>query len=272
MITIKNEITFQGIGLHSGEKSKVLLIPSDVSGIRFKTKNGLFNITKAIVEEDKRLTGFRLPDNTIVRTAEHLLASIVGMELDAVIVALDGEEVPIMDGSAHLFAAAIEETGYSNIKNEQIQRKNIATPIVIELENENKIVSVIPSKELRMTYIIDYPASPIGLQKVTYTINRDNYLNKISKARTFGLTSELQFLKNANLAKGGSLDNALIFNEDKLLNEDGLRYEFECATHKVIDFLGDLTFLGAIPTGHYIGICSGHSLHRKLVDRLKKVI
>ena len=269
MKTIKNEINFKGTGLHSGKKNELTLSPSDVYGIRFKTKNGLYNIVDAVVEEDSRLTSFRLPDGSIVRTAEHLLASIVGMELDAVIIVLDGDEVPIMDGSAHLFAKAIDETGYVEIEG-VTPRRVISMPLVIEHKDE-KIISVFPSEILKMTYIIDYPGTPIGLQKITYEINRENFLGVISKARTFGLTYELDFLKKADLAKGGTLDNALVFDKDKLLNEGGLRLPFECATHKIIDLLGDLALMGPIPTGHYLGICSGHGLHRKLVERLKKI-
>lgn len=268
MITIKNEIKFKGIGLHSGMESTVTLVPSDVYGIRFKTKNGLYNIVDAVVEEDSRLTSFRLPDGSIVRTAEHLLASVAGMELDAITIVLNGDEVPIMDGSAYLFAKAISETGHLEI-DKATQRRAVSVPQAIEHEGE-KIISVFPSEKLKMTYIIDYPETPIGLQKVSYEINREIFLEIISKARTFGLTYELDFLKKADLAKGGTLGNALVFSKDKLLNQEGLRMPFECATHKIIDLLGDLTLMGPIPTGHYLGICSGHGLHRKLVERLKK--
>ncbi len=269
MLTLKNEIKLSGIGLHSGKISTVRLLPSDICGITFKTTNGLYDLSTAVVEEDSRLTGFSLPDGTLIRTAEHLLASIVGMELDAVTIVLEGEEVPIMDGSSYSFASAINETGYSDVSGE-IHKKMVSTPIVVENRKENKIISVFPSENLRVTYIIEYPDTPIGVQKVSYDITREAFLKTISKARTFGLTYELDFLKKANLAKGGSLNNALVFGKDTLLNKEGLHFTLECVTHKVVDLLGDLALVGSIPIGHYLGICTGHAMHKKLVERLKR--
>lgn len=269
MLTLKKEIKFSGVGLHSGKNSTVRLLPSEVRGITFKTPNGLYDSSTAEVEEDSRLTSFSLPDGTLIRTAEHLLASIIGMELDAVTIVLEGEEVPIMDGSSSFFASAINDIGFLEVPGE-INITAISNPIVIEHSEENKIISVFPSKNLKITYIIDYPDTPIGVQKVSYNITRKTFLNTISKARTFGLTYELDFLKKANLAKGGTLKNALIFSNETLLNEEGLHFPFECATHKVVDLLGDLALLGNIPVGHYLGICSGHGMHRKLVERLKR--
>ncbi|MDO5563121.1 MAG: UDP-3-O-acyl-N-acetylglucosamine deacetylase [Synergistaceae bacterium] len=269
MRTLSNEIALSGVGLHSGVQSTVRLLPSDTYGITFKTKNGSYRISSAEIEEDSRLTGFRLPDGTPVRTAEHLLASIVGMELDAVAIVLEGEEVPILDGSSHIFASEIDIAGCSEISGAE---KHIAlsSPIVIDA-GAGKSISAAPSKEFQITYVIDYPNTPIGTQKADYTINRENFLNVISKARTFGLTYEFDYLKKYDLAKGGSLDNALVFDNDKLLNEGGLRFPLECVTHKVIDLLGDLALAGSVPVARYIAVCAGHGVHRKLVERFRRI-
>ncbi len=271
MRTLKNEIKFSGVGLHSGIKSEVALIPSSAAGITFKTKNGCYKSSEAVVEEDSRLTGFRLPDGTAVRTAEHLLASIVGMGLDAVTVQLDGEEVPILDGSAYPFASAIEETGFLEFGAEMI-RPSVFAPVVVDDVASGRIACALPSATLKVTYVIDYSGTPVGTQRAAYTISRDIFLNTISRARTFGLTRELDYLKKSNLAKGGSLENALVFDEKGLLNDSGLRFPLECVTHKVIDLLGDLALMDTVPTAHYVGICTGHEMHGRLVERLKRII
>lgn len=270
MRTLKGAAVLEGIGLHSGKYARVGLFPSAGGCISFRTSGGLFPISSAVVEEVSRLTGFRLPDDTLVRTAEHLLASIVGMGLDSVEIELDGEEVPIMDGSASPFAAAIlnagmEETGEKTVRN------RLAVPIVIDEPEDGRVIAAVPSHKMRVTYVIDYPGTPVGTQRVSYEINQEIFLDTISKARTFGLTSELDYLKKYGLARGGSLDNALVFDKGSLLNEEGLRFPLEPVTHKVIDLLGDLSLTGNIPIAHYIGICAGHGIHGRLTDRLKRI-
>ena len=268
--TLSQGVEFTGIGLHSGEISTISVHPSRKEGIYFSTGSGLFPITSAQVHEDSRLTGFRLPDGTTVRTAEHLLAALSGLEIDSVVIELSGEEVPILDGSPHPFAIAIAEAGI--IEYGEQRKKALAVPIVIDDPYKERSMMAIPSERLMVTYVIDYPGTPIGTQRASYTVTPDVFLQRISKARTFGLTSELDYLKKNGLAKGGSLKNALMFDEKGLLNEGGLRFPLECVTHKINDLLGDLALLGTIPTAHYIGICAGHDLHGRLVDRIKRVL
>ncbi len=269
--TISERTEFSGTGLHSGEFSTVSVYPSPKEGIYFSTGNGLFPITSAQVQEDSRLTGFRLPDGTIVRTAEHLLAALSGLNIDSVVIKLTGEEVPILDGSPHPFAIAIAEAGIIEFGENRI-KKALTVPVVIDDPYKERAMMAIPSERLMITYVIDYPGTPIGTQRASYTVTPDVFLQRISKARTFGLTSELDYLKKNGLAKGGSLENALMFDEKGLLNEGGLRFPLECVTHKINDLLGDLALLGTIPTAHYIGICAGHDLHGRLVDRIKRVL
>ncbi len=269
--TISAPTEFTGIGLHSGEQSKVSVYPSEQEGICFLTENGLFPITSVNVEEDRRLTGFRLPDGTIVRTAEHLLAAFTGLGIDSVVIRLEGEEIPILDGSPHPFAVVFSETGITQYGG-NLPKKAITVPVVIDDPDRDRSIMAIPAERLKVTYVIDYPGTPVGTQKASYVISPDLFLEKISKARTFGLTSELEYLKKNGLAKGGSLENALMFDENGLMNEGGLRFPLECVTHKINDLLGDLALLGTIPTAHYIGICAGHDLHGRLVDRIKRVL
>ena len=269
--TISERIEFSGAGLHSGELSKVTVGPSREEGIYFSTKNGLFPISSAHVEEKSRLTGSRLPDGTVVRTAEHLLAAIAGLDIDSAVITLEGEEVPILDGSPYPFAIALYGAGIVEF-GEPAKKRTIHTPIAIDDITGNRSIMALPSERLMITYVIDYPGTPVGTQRASYVITPEVFLERISKARTFGLTSELEYLKKNGLAKGGSLKNALMFDEKGLLNEGGLRFPLECVTHKINDLLGDLSLLGAIPAAHYIGICAGHDLHGRLVDRIKRVL
>ena len=199
-----------------------------------------------------------------------LLAAIAGMELDAVEIFLEGGEVPIMDGSAFPFAEAINETGYAEAPGETTKR-SLAVPIALEENGGKRFLAAVPSEKLCVSYVIDYSGTPVGTQNVTYDVTRETFYNIISRARTFGLTSELEYLRRNGLAKGGSLDNALVFDGEGLVGSASLRFPLECVTHKVIDLLGDLTLAGPIPTAHYVAIAAGHSIHGKLARRIRTV-
>lgn len=268
--TLQGEIEFSGVGLHSGESSKVLLRPCGREGIFFRTPVGDISISTAVVDEDNRLTGFRLRDGTKVRTAEHLLGAIVGMGLEGVIIELDGEEVPIFDGSAYPFAQKISETGTVEVGECAVLR-HVSAPVVVDEPGSGRFVAALPSGETRITYVIDYPDVIIGTQRTSFVITEKSFLDIIAKARTFGLVSELDYLKNNGLAKGGSLDNAMLFDGERILNEGGLRFPLEAVTHKVTDLLGDLALLGFLPRAHYVAICAGHGIHGRLTDRLRRI-
>ena len=268
MLTLKGEIKISGTGLHSGERSSLRLRPCERAGIYFRGRDGLSSAAEAVVEEESRLTAFSLPNGLTVRTAEHLLAAIAGMGLDAVEIELEGTEVPIMDGSAFPFAEAIKECGTCET-GKAAPRRLISYPVVVEENGGSRSLTAAPSEKLSVTYVIDYPGTPIGTKLVKYDVTPELFYNIISKARTFGLTYELDFLKKNGLAKGGTLGNALLFDEKGLVGGQELRFPLECVTHKVIDLLGDMALVGGVPTGHYIAVAAGHSIHGKLVRRLR---
>lgn len=265
--TIAKELTFEGVGLHSGVECRVVFHPSEENGICFKTANGIYKISEAVVEEDQRLTGFVLPDGTKIRTAEHMLAAVSGMCVDNLIIESFGGEIPIFDGSAVKFAQAIKNAGF--IGEKDMYSPSVSVPVCID--EGNRCVFAMPSDKCRITYVIDYSGTPIAVQKVSYEINEQIFFDIISKARTFCLTTELEYLKANGLAGGGSLGCAMVFANDKLLNEEGLRMPLECATHKVLDLMGDLTLLGRIPVAHYVAVCAGHAVHDRLVEKLKRL-
>lgn len=266
--TITSEIEFSGVGLHSGADCRVIMKPADDGGIRFKTAGSVYSITEAVVEEDQRLTGFVFPDGTKIRTAEHILAAISGMGIDNILIESTGGEIPILDGSASVFANTFAKTGLVGEKDNRAP----ALSVPMFVDDGQRTVFAMPSKTLKITYIIDYSGTPIGIQKASYDITEETFLNVISNARTFCLTAELDFLKKNGLARGGSLENAMVFAQDKMLNAGGLRFPLECVTHKILDLLGDLTLLGRIPTAHYVGICAGHAMHDKLVEKLRRSV
>lgn len=270
MKTLNRQINISGVGLHSGEKSAVCLRPSNIPGISFKNAGGVSMASEAVVEEDSRLTGFCLPNGMKVRTGEHMLAAIAGMGLEAVQIEMEGEEVPIMDGSAFAFAHEIKEAGLCEVEGEA-KKCAVSLPLTVEEKNGARLLFALPSEELKITYIIDYTGTPVGVQRASFTVTPDTFYETISRARTFGLTSELDYLKREGLARGGSLDNALVFDEKGLLGGAKLRFPQECVIHKMTDLLGDLTLSGCLPTAHYVGICAGHSIHAKLTRKLKAI-
>lgn len=266
--TIAAELTFSGVGLHSGADCKVVIKPAESGGICFKTQSCIYSITEAVVEEDQRLTGFVFPNGAKIRTAEHLLSAISGMGIDNILIESTGDEIPILDGSASVFARAFAKTGF--IGERASARSVLSVPVFVD--DGRSTVFAMPSKTLKVTYMIDYTGTPIGVQKASYNITEEIFLNVISNARTFCLTTELDFLKSNGLARGGSFENAMVFAQDKMLNDGGLRFPLECVTHKILDLLGDLTLLGRIPTAHYVGICAGHAMHDKLVEKLRRSV
>ena len=154
---------------------------------------------------------------------------------------------------------------------------NYVADMIVEAIREHeenggkRFLAAVPSEKLCVSYVIDYSGTPVGTQNVTYDVTRETFYNIISRARTFGLTSELEYLRRNGLAKGGSLDNALVFDGEGLVGDASLRFPLECVTHKVIDLLGDLTLAGPIPTAHYVAIAAGHSIHGKLARRIRTV-
>lgn len=270
MKTLAKELTFNGIGLHSGQKASVTLCPYNKQGIYFENENGVCSITEAELAEDSRLTAFRLPNGVVVRTGEHILGAIIGMGIDSVLIKNKFEEIPILDGSAAKFVEEIKD----NIVDDgtPIKKLFISSPVSVMEQNRTRFVIALPAETLRITYIIDYSSTPIGTQTVTYDINQENFENIICKARTFGLTREFEFLKKYGLARGGSLENAMVFDENGLVGGQKLRFPLECVTHKVLDLLGDLALLGQAPIGHYIAHCAGHSAHGLLRGKLLKTL
>jgi UDP-3-O-[3-hydroxymyristoyl] N-acetylglucosamine deacetylase len=263
--TIAAPVVFRGIGIHSGESSSVRLLPlHDGHGICFSFGGNRYPITDARVSETRRSTSIAFPGGQTARTVEHLLASFAGLDVDDVTVETEGEELPIMDGSALPFAEGIMEAGIEE-KDEPAPQTGLSFPICADRGASSAIA--LPSDELRITYVIDYPGA-LGTEMKDVILTPEAFMKEIAPARTFGLRSEIEALRRSGLARGGRLDNALIIGENGPEN-DAYRLERECAAHKMLDLLGDLSLAGTLMRAHYICIRGGHELHAMLTDRVR---
>jgi UDP-3-O-[3-hydroxymyristoyl] N-acetylglucosamine deacetylase len=265
--TLRGEIIFEGTGIHSGRASSVKISPHEEGhGITFAFGARQYGIAETCADGSMRSTSLIFPGGERVRTVEHILSAIVGLGLDDVLITSDGEEMPIMDGSPLPFAEAINSRGLREFDSEYVAR-SLDVPVCVDC-GESSIVAL-PSDEIRITYVIDYPGSPIGTEMKSIVVTRENYMSEIAPARTFCLAREALELRKAGFGLGGGEDNVLIIGDD---GPPDYRVSSECAAHKAADLLGDMALAGFVPCAHYICVRGGHALHTKLVDRIKRNI
>ena len=268
--TLKNSFKIAGIGLHSGKQVKMHVHPSEPNtGIVFKRidliKNNyvipnIFNVSNATL-----CTTITNEFGVKISTLEHLMGALFGMGIDNAIVEIDNEEVPILDGSAKLFVEAINNAG---IKISENPIKIIKIEKTIVFEDGSKKISIEPSKiSLDIDFEIKYVNKLIGTQRNFVKVYEDN-LKEIYNSRTFCLFEDIEKLKNMNLAKGGSLENAIVVKGDKILNKDGLRNEKEFVNHKILDCIGDLFLAGHKIIGKIVCSQGGHKLTNQLLRKV----
>jgi len=271
--TIKNSIKATGIGLHTGKKITLSLNPAPAeTGIIF-TRTDLDNIIniKACPENvgDTTLSTTLISNNIKVSTVEHLLSAIAGLGIDNLFINLDGPEVPIMDGSAGPFVFLLQSAG---IKEQKKPKKfiRILKPIEVKDEETGKWVKFAPFDGFKVAFTIgfDHPVFQDKTHKAVLDFSTVSYVKEVSRARTFGFMRDVELLRSKNLALGGSLDNAVVVDDHRVLNEDGLRYEDEFVKHKILDAVGDLYLLGKSLIGSFEGYKSGHDLNNKLLRKL----
>jgi UDP-3-O-[3-hydroxymyristoyl] N-acetylglucosamine deacetylase len=266
--TVADEINCTGIGLHSGRKAKLTIKPAPPnSGITFErldiSPNGSVKASfdNVIATNNATTIGF---NGYSIATIEHLMAAFLGMGIDNALVQIDGEEVPIMDGSSAPFVFLLKNAGVT-VQNNTKRFLLVKEPV--KVEDGNRAVYLYPADELKITYKIYFDHPLIKDQVYEISFSQSTFIQQISKARTFGFLRDIQTLKNNGLAKGGSLDNAIVMDEFRVLNEDGLRYKDEFVRHKILDFIGDLAILGPIVIGHFVVEKSGHFLNQKLLKK-----
>lgn len=259
----------EGIGLHSGAEVSIQLKPAPPNfGIRFCRVDvtncpHLTASYEHVVDTSLATTiGF---NGTVVSTIEHLMAALLGKGVDNVLVELNGPEVPIFDGSASPFIDLIQEAG---MKEQKAPRRFLKITKPLILQEGDAYVRVRPSECFRVCYTIDFPHPLIGKQELTWSFSETAFIRDIAKARTFGFLKDVHKLQDIGLAQGGSLANAVVFDDFGLLNGEGLRYADECVRHKVVDFLGDLALAGMPLIGHFDIYKAGHTLHNRFLHHL----
>lgn len=267
--TLKKAISCTGRGLHNGKRVVLTLKPAEINhGIVFvrTDKKGSEHI-KVCSENviDTQLATTLGANGLSVSTVEHLLAALYGMGIDNLLVEVDSPELPIMDGSAAPFIYLIQSAGIE-IQGEFKKFMEIKRPILVE--DGDKRIYVYPSKEFKVTYTIDFHHPLLRNQTFSWVFSNVAFEKEIAKARTFGFLKEVEKMRSAGLAKGGTLDNAVVLGDYNILNEDGLRYKDEFVRHKILDLLGDLSILGAYVLGHIKVIKSGHELNHKFVNEI----
>jgi UDP-3-O-[3-hydroxymyristoyl] N-acetylglucosamine deacetylase len=271
--TLKNTIRATGVGLHSGEKVYLTLKPAPVDhGIVFRRVDlepivDIQAIATNVGETTMSTT--LVQDGVRVDTVEHLLSAMAGLGIDNAIVELSAQEVPIMDGSAGPFVFLIQSAGIA----EQAKAKRfIRIKKKVEVREGDKVASFVPYNGFKVTFEIDFdhPAFKQSAQQASLDFSSTSFVKEVSRARTFGFMKDIEFLRSKNLALGGSVNNAIVVDEYRVLNEDGLRYEDEFVKHKILDAVGDLYLLGHSLMGEFVGFKSGHGLNNKLLRELEQ--
>jgi len=270
--TVAKEIRFSGIGLHTGRKVNVVLSPAppDTGVVFVRTDlKGAPSIKASPEYLTKLFYATNLSNGTVsVQTIEHLMAALYAFGIDNVFVYLDSEEIPILDGSSAPYVLLLEETG---VKEQKKKRKYALLKREVLIEFEGKRILAEPSRELSIdnTISFNHPYKKVKFQRITYRHNLENF-KEIAKARTFCFYNEVETLRSLGLARGGSLENAIVIDERGILNEGGLRLENEFVAHKTLDLIGDLYVLGYPLLAKITAYKTGHALNASLVKRIYK--
>lgn len=266
--TLKNIIRATGVGLHSGEKVYLTLKPAPVNtGIVFVRTDldpaveihgdaravGSTNFATALCQGDVK-----------VSTVEHLLSAMAGLGVDNAYVEVSASEIPLMDGSASPFVFLLQSAG---LEEQNAPKKFIRIKKPIRVEDGDKYATLEPHSGFRLSFTIDFQHPAIGedVQHTSFDFSTTTFVKEISRARTFGFMKDLEYFKNNNLARGANMENAIVLDDYRVLNDEGLRYRDELVRHKVLDAIGDLYLLGHSLIGEYKAYKSGHALNNKLL-------
>ena len=261
--TIAKKVHNVGIGLHKGEPIKLTLEPLEAGsgivfyrsdlGVSFKAEpKNVINTQMATVVGNEK--GY-------ISTIEHLMSAINAYGIDNIRIIVDANEIPVMDGSSASFCMLLDEAG---VKQLDANKKALIIKRAVEVREGDKLVRLSPSKSPKFDYTIKFSHPLIGTQHHVFEFSKKSYLKEISRARTFGFLKDVQALRSMGLALGGSLENAVVIDENKILNPEGLRFENEFVRHKILDAIGDLALVGAPILGDYTAFAGSHNLNHKL--------
>ena len=268
--TLDAKVLCEGIGLHSGCKIRMQILPAEPN-------QGIIFIREDVANSQKIYASYKNVSDTKlgttiankagykVRTIEHLMAAFMGLKIDNAIVILSGNEVPIMDGSSKVFVSLINEVG---IREQFVKRKVIKVLREIAVYDGKSSIIATPSNDFTINYKIDFEDPAIGIQKQKFSILGSNFDKEISTARTFGMLKEVEYMHKNGLALGGSIENAIVVDNGKILNPGGLRFKDEFVRHKILDLCGDIYLSGKHFLGNISAVCAGHEINNKFLWKL----
>ncbi|WP_199053913.1 UDP-3-O-acyl-N-acetylglucosamine deacetylase [Aquitalea sp. ASV15] len=270
--TLKQAISATGVGLHSGERVKLTLLPAAPdTGIVFRRtdlpESEDVKAEPALVNDTRLSSTLVTATGVRVGTIEHLMSAFAGFGIDNLIVEVTAAEMPIMDGSAAPFIYLLQSAG---VVEQTVPKRFIRVKQVVEIVEGDKWVKLEPMDGFKITLSIEFnhPAFNLAPQKVTVDFASSSYLDEISRARTFGFMHEVEYMRQHGLGLGGSLDNAIVIDDEYVLNPEGLRFPDEFVRHKILDAIGDLYIIGHPLIAAFSGHKSGHALNNKLLRKL----
>jgi UDP-3-O-[3-hydroxymyristoyl] N-acetylglucosamine deacetylase len=269
--TLAHAAIIAGTGLHTGEPVRMVVRPAPAG-------TGVVFVRTDITDRDNRVaavahnvtktqlgTVITNAAGVSVSTIEHIMAALAALSVDNVVVELDGPEVPLMEGSAEPFVQLLDQAGF---RPQILPQSVIEILKPVEVVEGDKRAALLPADRFEVRFEIDFPGTPIGHQAVDLIVTEQSFRDELAAARTFGFLEGVEALRAVGLARGGSLDNAIVIDGDRIMNEGGLRFENEFARHKALDAIGDLYVLGMPILGRFEGIRAGHGLNNALVREL----
>ncbi len=268
-LTIKKRIDGVGIGLHKGEPVPFSLNPLDAnSGIVFyRTDTKTYIEAKPDSVVDTKMATVIGKDTETISTIEHLLSAIYAFGIDNILIKIGASEAPVMDGSSASFCMMLNEVGVSK---QSVNKKVMVLTKEVEVRDGKKFSKISPDNNSQFIFTVDFKHPAIGFQKYNFNFSKKGYIEQISRARTFGFLKDVQMLRAQNLALGASLENAIVLDDKKIINEDGLRFGNEFVRHKILDAIGDLALLGMPFLGKYESFAGSHNLNHLLTKEILK--
>ena len=267
--TIKKPVSLVGIGLHRGNPVNLTLEPLEAnSGIVFVRKD--VGVSIPLLPQnvvDTKMATVIGKDGYSISTIEHLLSAIYAYGIDNIRIIVDADEVPVMDGSSASFCMLLDEAG---IVEQDVAKRIMLIKKDVEIRDGDKYVKLSPSKDLRYDFTIKFSHPVIENQTYVLEFTKENYKKEVARARTFGFLHEVQYLRSKGLALGGSLENAIVLDEKKVLNPEGLRFSDEFVRHKILDAIGDMSLIGMNFIGNYEALAGSHHLNHMLTVELLK--
>ncbi len=265
--TLRQEVSFSGIGLHTGRHATVRLKPAPRdSGIIFHRVDRMTVIRSHIGSVTDTAFATTLSDGTVkIKTVEHILAALSGLGIDNLIIEVNGPEIPILDGSSTELVSIILQGGIAK-QGKKMPYMRIIRPVV--MDDGHAEIAIFPYEGRKITFRIHFNHHLLGEQNLSVDLNEETFIREVAPARTFGFLKDVQYMMANGLAKGGSLDNAIILGDDGVLNSSGLRFRDEFVRHKILDSIGDFSLIGFPLYGHILSNKAGHSTNLKFMKKL----